>query len=130
MSVSVWAERPRSCGSTSYGSAFSPDTFPSDTLSWDTSCGTPSGGTPSRGILSSGMGPDLFPFALCKPRGSYSSCRRQRITRSCYFGPGDYTMEQCQVAERTAKRVHSNGQQSKSGLPTVPSEAAQYPYAQ
>lgn len=36
MSVSVWAERPRSCGSTSYGPAFSPDTFPSDTISWDT----------------------------------------------------------------------------------------------
>lgn len=44
------------------------------------------------------------------------------------LGPGDYTMEQCQVAERTAKRVHRNGQQSKTGLPTVPSEAAQYPY--
>lgn len=44
------------------------------------------------------------------------------------LGPGDYTMEQCQVAEWTAKKVHSNGQQSKNGLPTVPSEAAQYPY--
>lgn len=39
-------------------------------------------------------------------------------------------MGQCQVAERTAKRVHSKGQQSKSVLPTVPSEAAQYPYTQ
>lgn len=40
------------------------------------------------------------------------------------LGPGDYTMEQCQVAERTAKNVHSNGQQNRSGLPPVPSEAA------
>jgi hypothetical protein len=42
--------------------------------------------------------------------------------------PGDYAMEQCQVAEWTAKRGHSNGQQSNGDMPTVPSEAAQYPY--
>lgn len=71
---------------------------------------------------------DLFPSALSG--NMRVSCLVPHAANHIvvFLGPGNYIMEQCQVAEWTAKRVHSNGQQSKSGLPAAPSEAAQYPY--